>query len=56
MWEGRHGIVHEADICHVEIVVDQLGLKDAKPATTPSTKDEGRIQSGMGVKSPEAEV
>ena len=43
-WEGSKGITHEADPRHVEIMVEQLKLKDARPVNTPGTKDEGKTQ------------
>ena len=43
-WDGARGFVYEADPRHVEIVIEQLGLQEAKPVATPGTKDEGRIQ------------
>ena len=46
-WDGKQGIIYEADPRHVEIVVDQLQLDDAKLVTTPGTKEEGRTQEGM---------
>ena len=42
-WNPAKGIVYEADPRHVEIVVEQLGLKEAKPVSTPGTKEEGTI-------------
>ena len=45
--EGRHdGIHHEADPRHAELIIEHLSLKDAKPVTTPGTKEEGRTQPG----------
>ena len=41
-WNDEKGIVFEADPRHTEIIIDQLGLKDAKAVTTPGTKDEGK--------------
>lgn len=46
-WEGFRGITYEADPRHVEIVVEQLGLEEAKFVLTPGTKEEGRTQVGM---------
>ena len=43
-WNGARGIVYEADPRHVEIVVEQLGLQNAKPVATPGIKEEGRTQ------------
>ena len=41
------GIIYEADARHEEIVVNQLGLQDAKPVTSPGAKEEGRTKNGM---------
>ena len=38
---------YEADPRHVEIVVQQLKLEEAKPVATPGTKDEGITKDGM---------
>ena len=43
-WSPTKGIIYEADPRHVEIVVEQLKLEQAKPASTPGTKEEGTIQ------------
>ena len=40
-WNLVQGITYEADPRHVEIVVEQLGLQNAKPVVTPGTKEEG---------------
>ena len=48
-WDGCRGNTYEADPRHVELVVDQLRLGDAKPVNTPGTKDEGRTQSDSEV-------
>ena len=40
-WDHVKGIVFEADPRHTEIIVEQLKLKEAKPVSTPGTKDEG---------------
>ena len=34
----------------MEIVVEQLGFKDAKPVGTPGIREEGRTHIGMEVK------
>ena len=34
------GIEYEADARHSELIIDQLGLKDAKPLTSPATDEE----------------
>ena len=43
-WDGNRGITYEADPRHVEIMVEQLKLGEAKTVTTPGTKDEGKTQ------------
>ena len=43
-WNGHKRITYEADLRHVEIVIDQFKLKDAKLVCTPGTKEEGRTQ------------
>ena len=43
-WDQQKGITYEADPRHVEIMIDQLGLKDAKTVATPGTREEGRTQ------------
>lgn len=43
-WKGSQGSVYEADPRHIEIIIEQLSLKDAKEVTTPGTREEGRIQ------------
>ena len=48
-WEGHRGIIYEADPRHVEIIINQLGLKDAKPIITPGTKEAGRTQANEDV-------
>ena len=44
-WDQVNGITYEADPRHVEIILDQLNLQDAKPVTTPGTREEGRTQT-----------
>lgn len=44
-WCQKTGIQYEADPRHIEIIIDQLGLHDAKPVSTPGTKEEGRTQA-----------
>ena len=39
---GQRGITYEADPRHVELVIEQLILKDAKTVSTPGTREEGR--------------
>ena len=41
-WHEKDGIKYDADPRHVEIILKQLHLEDAKPVTTPGTKEEGR--------------
>ena len=43
-WNGSEGITYEADPRHVEIIVEQLGLKESKPVSPAGTRDEGRTQ------------
>ena len=40
-WDNQKGVVYEVDPRHVEIIVDQLKLKEAKAVATPGTKEEG---------------
>ena len=37
---GQDGIRYEADQRHADIVVSELGLKDAKPVSTPGPKED----------------
>ena len=41
-WEGARGFVYEVDPRHVEIVVNQLKLQDAKEVSTLGAREEGR--------------
>ena len=43
-WNGAKGLTYEADPRHVEIVVEQLKLAEAKPVTTPGTREECTTQ------------
>ena len=43
-WQGSKGIIYEADPRHVEIILEQLGLKDSKEVITPGTREEGITQ------------
>ena len=43
-WE-EHGISWEADQRHAELVVEQLGLGEARPVTSPGSKDEERRET-----------
>ena len=36
----KDGTQYEADQRHADIVVDELGLKDSKPVTTPGSKED----------------
>ena len=49
-WDGNKGITCEADPRHVEIIVDQLKLKEAKEVSTPRTNDEGKTLEDCDVK------
>ena len=40
-WDEKHGLSYEADPRHMEILLKQLKMIDAKPVTTPGTKEEG---------------
>ena len=42
-WDQQRGLRYEADPRHVEILLKQLELEDAKEVTAPGTKDEGHI-------------
>ena len=43
-WRGEKGLTYEVDPRHVEIVVEQLKLGEAKPVATPGTREEGTTQ------------
>ena len=43
-WKQHQGITYEADPRHVEIILEQLGLGEAKMVSTPGTREEGRTQ------------
>ena len=43
-WHGRVGVKYGFDPRHIEIIVEQLKLRDAKFANSPGIRDEGRIQ------------
>ena len=45
-WNSAEGIIYEADPRHTEIIIEQLGLCDAKTVSSPGTKEEGRTQPG----------
>ena len=40
-WNQKTGLSYEADPRHVEILLKQLKMTDAKAVTTPGTKEEG---------------
>lgn len=44
-WCNETGLHYEADPRHIEIIIDQLGLQEAKPVSTPGTKEVGRTQT-----------
>lgn len=50
------GIVYEADPRHVEILIEQMALQNAKAVTTPGTKEEGTTQEDKDEKLDEQEV
>ena len=41
-WDHNKGFVFEVDPRHAEIIIDQLGLTEARIVSTPGTKDEGK--------------
>ena len=43
-WHEHKGIAYEADPRHAELVIEQLNLKEAKPVSTPGTREEGRTK------------
>ena len=43
-WCHKTGIQYETDPRHIELIIDQLGLHEAKPVSTPGTNEEGRTQ------------
>ena len=46
---GRDGIQYEADQRHADIVVDELGLKESKPVSTPGSKEDvDRMLADLG--------
>ena len=49
-WDQSKGLSYEADPRHVEILLQQLKMTDAKPVTTPGTKDEGRNSEDHALK------
>ena len=48
-WHDAHGISYEADPRHVELIIKQLQLTDAKTVTTPGTKEEGKTSEDKDV-------
>ena len=49
VWNQIEGITYEADPRHVEIILEQLNLKDAETVTTPGICEEGRTQEDLHV-------
>ena len=45
----KDGLEYEADPRHVEILVKDLKLEDAKSVVTPGTKEEGHLKEGCEV-------
>ena len=43
-WHGQAGITYEADPRHVELIIEQLGLQEAKGVLTPGMREEGRTK------------
>ena len=43
-WKGSKGITYEVDPRHIEIIIERLGLQEAKQVTSPGTREEGKIQ------------
>lgn len=43
-WHDHRGITYEADPRHAELVIEQLGPKDASIVSTPSTREEGHTK------------
>ena len=41
-WDEKRGLGYEADPRHAELIKQQLALDEAKPVSTPGTKEEGR--------------
>lgn len=48
-----HGIEYEADARHSELIIKQLGLKDAKPLSSPSSDDEPKAPNDDELLTPE---
>ena len=46
----ERGFEYEADPRHVELIVNELKLKDAKGVCSPGTKDEGTTNAYEGAK------
>ena len=55
-WSDINGISYEADPRHIEIILEQLGLKEASPVSTPGTKEEGRTKLGNEDKLDDGEI
>ena len=49
-WDTTKDLIFEIDIRHVEIIIEQLRLQDAKLVTTSGTKEEDTTQSDMDEK------
>ena len=49
-WNGAEGLVYEADPRHVEIILEQLQLQDAKEVTMPGAREEGRTAMDNEIK------
>lgn len=47
-WHDTKGISNETDPGHIGIILKQLQLTEANPATTPGTKEEGRMSEDHG--------
>ena len=41
-WDRRRGLIYEVDPRHVEIIIEQFRLEDAKTVATPGAREEGR--------------
>ena len=44
-WDDKKGITYEADPRHIEIILQQLKMADAKAVTTLGTREEGRTSA-----------
>ena len=43
-WNNNQGLIYEADPRHVELIIIQMELDQAKAVTIPGTKEEGRTK------------